>query len=138
MKLSNFLHRLVLAVLFCQVVNAEGDSPTGSVETYWEVPALIIPIVKGDQVYAYVRILAQVMTRDATSIFAYKNYEPILIDHFFCDIYSALCDQWVPGNAPNQDTIEKRLQRITDDVVGKGKLRTFVVNFYYYRAADHM
>lgn len=111
----------------------KSDEPVQSVETYWEVPALIIPVVKGDQVYGYVRILVQVMTQDSSSIYAYKSYEPIIQDRFFRDIYGALCDQWLPGKEPNQDTIEKRLQRVLDNLVGPKKLSAYVVNFYFYR-----
>jgi hypothetical protein len=126
---------LFLLVSFgCQTVQAEKTaSSSGTVETYWEVPALIIPVVKGDEVYAYVRVLVQVMTQDATSIYWYKVYEPILQSRFFEDIYGALCDQWLPGKEPNQDTIQRRLQAITDRLVGPGKLSAHVVNFYFYK-----
>ncbi len=120
-----------------QKVEAENEKKaedsTGSVETYWEVPALIIPVVKGDQVYAYVRILVQVMTKNATSIYAYKIYYPLIQDRFFRDIYGALCDQWLPGKEPNQNTIEKRLQRVLDNLIGPDKLAVYVVNFYFYK-----
>jgi hypothetical protein len=111
----------------------KSEMSTASVETYWEVPALIIPVVKGDQVYAYVRILVQVMTKDTTSIHAYKIYYPLIQDRFFRDIYGALCDQWLPGKEPNQDTIEKRLQRVLDNLVGPDKLAVYIVNFYFYK-----
>lgn len=126
---------LFLLVSFgCQTVQAEKTaSLSDTVETYWEVPALIIPVVKGDEVYAYIRVLVQVMTQDATSIYFYKGYEPILQSRFFEDIYGALCDQWLPGKEPNQDTIQKRLQAITDRLVGPGKLSAYVVNFYFYK-----
>ncbi|WP_010298929.1 hypothetical protein [Candidatus Odyssella thessalonicensis] len=125
-----FLLISCLQILPAKEAPAEGAS---TVETYWEVPALIIPVVKGDQIYAYVRILVQVMTKDATAIAPYQKYQPILQDHYFKDIYGALCDQWLPGKEPNQATIEKRLQRVTDNIVGAGKLVTYVVNFYLYR-----
>ena len=112
----------------------KGDNSAlkNTTETYIELQPLIIPVVKGDQVFAFVRLLIHVMTKDATSIYHYKPYEIIFKDRFFADVYGALCDQWLPGQQPNQDTIEKRLQRVADHIVGPDKLRFFVALFYFY------
>lgn len=112
---------------------SDNNALKDATETYIELQPLIIPVVKGDQVFAFVRLLIHVMTKDATSIHPYKPYEIILKDRFFADVYGALCDQWLPGQQPNQDTIEKRLQRVTDHVVGPDKLRIFVAHFYFYK-----
>ncbi len=112
------------------------DASKGTTETYIELKPFIIPVVKGDQIYAYVRVLVNVMTKDATSIFPFKPYEPLLRDRYFADVYGALCDQWLPGQEPNRDTVAKRLQRVTDHLVGPDKLRVLITHFYFYRPED--
>lgn len=122
-----------LSLLYAEGGGSGGEGDGKSTETYIELQPMIIPVVKGDQVYAFVRLLVHVMTKDATSIYPYKPYEPVLKDRFFADTYGALCDQWLPGQQPNQDTIEKRLQRVADHIVGPDKLRIFVAHFYFYK-----
>lgn len=121
---------LVISVGECASGATDDKSAT---ETYIELQPMIIPVVKGDKVFAFVRLMVHVMTKDATSIYPFKPYEPILKDRFFADTYGALCDQWLPGQQPNQDTIEKRLQRVADHIVGPDKLRIFVAHFYFYK-----
>jgi len=125
---------LTLSILTANEGGSEGNISKSTTETFIELPPFIIPVVKGDQVFAFVRLLVHVMTTDATSIYPFKPYEIILRDRFFADVYGALCDQWLPGQEPNQDTIEKRLQRVADHIVGKDKLRVFVAHFYFYKS----
>lgn len=119
--------------------SSEGDqeeykAADGILRSYLNVGLLIIPVVKGDQVVAYARIKIQIATIDGSTIDPYHRYKNILLDAYFSDLYHALCDHWLDnGKDPTQESIQKRLSKITDKIVGQNKLNTYILNFYFYR-----
>lgn len=112
----------------------EYKAADGVLRSYLNMGLLVIPVVKGDQVVAYARLKTQIATVDGSTIDPYHRYKHILLDAYFSDLYHALCDHWLDnGKDPTQESLQKRLAKITDKIIGPNKLNTYILNFYFYR-----
>lgn len=111
----------------------KASSDEAPIKTYLDLKALVVPVIKRDKVVAYARLSIQVATKDNSSIDPFRPYKNRLIDAYFKDLFQGLCDQWLPGKDPKEETIHKRLSKVTDTLVGPNKLLTIITNFYFYK-----
>lgn len=100
---------------------------------YMTVGNMVVPIVKREGVYAYVKLTIQIITKDGTSIEPYRPYKNRLYDAYFTDVYTILSDRWLPPKEPSKDSVQKRLSKRTDQIVGPDKLTTIITTFYFYK-----
>lgn len=112
----------------------EGSKVEDSVfRAYLNVGDMIVPIVKREGVYAYLKLKVQIMTKDGSTIEPFRPYKKRLIDAYFTDVYSVMSDRWLPPKEPTKEAIEKRLSAQTNRIVGSDKLTTIITTFYYYK-----
>lgn len=90
----------------------------------------VISVVKEDALFAYLRLIVQIMIKDPNLVDVFYRHTPRLRDLIFSDIYGAMCDQWLPTNDPEPETFKKRIQIICDKYFGKGKVEVFITHSY--------
>lgn len=101
--------------------------------SYLNVGSLTIPVIKNDRVYGYIKLKAQIMTKDGSTIEPFRPYKKRLIDAYFTDVYTVMSDRWLPPKEPTSEAIQKRLSKQTDRIVGSDKLLTILPTFYFYK-----
>lgn len=114
----------------------EKDRGTIIADYEYNFAPLIIPVIKGEKIVAYLRLVIKLVTKDRSSFRDYQPYIPRLTDAIFQDLYSVLCDQWLPYKDPMPDSILKRIQKIVPTIVGDDNLLVFITSFYFNRTED--
>lgn len=104
--------------------------------SYLNVGNLTIPVIKNDKVYGYIKLKAQIMTKDGSTIEPFRLYKKRLIDAYFTDVYTVMSDRWLPPKEPTSEAIQKRLSKQTDRIVGSDKLLTILPTFYFYKTPE--
>ncbi|WP_032112990.1 flagellar basal body-associated FliL family protein [Candidatus Paracaedibacter symbiosus] len=96
---------------------------------------MIIPIIKASKVYGYLRLEIQLATKDGTSIETLKPLFPILFDAYMTQLYSLICDRWLPDQPLNQDAILKIAReltaKITTEKAKTDNLTVYFKNFFF-------
>lgn len=98
-----------------------------------QLDPFVISVVKEDTVVAYFRMILQVMIKDPNLVDSFYHHVPRLRDLIFTDMYSALCDQWLPTDDPQPESLKKRIQKITDQYFGPGKVEVYINHTYLQR-----
>ena len=136
------LYNLLLCMSFAaSPVVAADDDDTNSKKSKAEVPnpiehdlePIIVPVIKNGKVMAYLRLTLKLVTKDKVAFQPFIGFLPRLRDAYFSDIFSAMCDQWLPYKDPVPATVLTRLQKITNSVIKTEEIVVYITNFYFYR-----
>lgn len=115
--------------------NSNGVKSSAVSLNYKTLEPLIIPIIKSGKVYGYLRLEVQLATKDGSPVDAIKPIYPILRDRYYTNLYSLLCDRWLPDTPLNQDVILKLIRNITTAVVveqtKEDNITAFLKGFYF-------
>lgn len=101
-------------------------------ETRHQFQPLIISIVKGNRIIAYLNLDILLETKNKTPIELYKAWLPRLRDAYFTDLYGVLCDLWLPSREPNPVTVRQRLMQKTQELTQSDQLTPKITRFYFY------
>ncbi len=95
-----------------------------------QLDPFVFSIVKEDTVVAYLRLIVQIMIKEPGLVEIFYHHVPRLRDMIFTDIYGVLCDQWLPTDDPNPQSLKKRIQKVCDQYFGEGKVEAFISHSY--------
>ncbi|MCX7337908.1 MAG: hypothetical protein NTX76_01315 [Alphaproteobacteria bacterium] len=94
---------------------------------FFRLPPLIVPIVKQGEVVAYYFVRME-MEASSLAVFSEAKVSLVkLIDGVFADLYAALGTLWQGAGDPDQSVIKERVQRVADQVMGKGKIKSVYI-----------
>lgn len=123
----------MILTLFCPVfaVYNEGSATPGA--NVWEINKLIIPVIREKVIYAYLLLSMNIQASDEETFKKMTHLRPLILDAIFADIYGAMGDLWIPNRDPKPETVQKRLQRVTDTIMAPGEAKIYIGTFYLQR-----
>lgn len=102
---------------------------------YKTLQPIIISIIKSGKVYGYLRLEIQLATTDGGPIEHLEPLYPILVDAYTTQLYSLICDRWIPDQPLNQESILKIIQdlttKITKERANSDNLKAYLKNFFF-------
>ena len=94
---------------------------------------ITIPIVKDRRIFGYLRLTAHLQAKDEHELEKLKKMKPLLQNAYFSDLYGAMSDLWIGDKDPKPESIQKRLTRVTDKVLGAGEVSLFIKKLFLQR-----
>lgn len=115
-------------------------NPENGASSYKTLQPIIISVIKSRKVYGQLRLEIQLTTKDGGPIEPFEPLYPILVDAYTTQLYSLICDRWIPDHPLNQENILKIVQdltsKITKERANSDNLSAHLKNFFFAPAKE--
>lgn len=105
-------------------------------ELLLKFPHLKIPVIKERSVLAYFHVMFDVYFTDNSAIARAKQIQPLLCDRIFVHLYGVFYNLWNRNKIVKSNSIQKRIHKVIEEVIGKGSVISIFPSFMYLKKAS--
>lgn len=130
-------HVCVVCALMCVTLSpkAYGDEGGKSAEIpspFIQVGPFHLCIIKNYEIKGYIRLVIELSCASPAAAASLKYWAPRLQSQYIIDFSEILSQFWVAEEAPDLSRIKIILKRITDNVLGKDKVKDVLFQTYFF------
>lgn len=103
-------------------------------EPYFRLPVITIPTLRNNKMHGILHLRIIMKSINHAGFQIAKVLIPRLVDAIYSDLYKAFSNLWLTEYDPSPVVIQKRIQKVTSDTLGKGIIdEIYLKEFFFTR-----